>query len=127
MPEHPPQADLESLLQALHEAGVDFIVVGGAAVVLHGAPVTTQDVDIVPRVDADNIARLMTLLEELDARTVLAFNPDFELANSVWDLVAMMLAFIPFALALAFPAFGYLAPVAIAFFAMVAELAWARG
>ena len=68
MPDHPQQADLESLLEALCRAGVAFIVVGGAAAVLHGAPVTTQDVDIVPRVDADNIARLMALLDQLDAR-----------------------------------------------------------
>lgn len=68
MPEHPEQADLESLLDALVGAGVEFIVVGGAAAVLHGAPVTTQDVDIVPRTDEANLARLTTLLASLDAR-----------------------------------------------------------
>ena len=68
MPEHPKQADLESLLDALGQAGIEFIVVGGAAAVLHGAPVTTQDVDIVPRTDAENIDRLIALLTELDAR-----------------------------------------------------------
>jgi hypothetical protein len=68
VPDHPRQADLESLLDALHRAGVEFIVVGGAAAVLHGAPVTTQDVDIVPRLDPENIAKLVELLEELDAR-----------------------------------------------------------
>ena len=45
-----------------------FIVVGGAAAVLHGAPVTTQDLDIVPRVDGENPDRLMDLLISLDAR-----------------------------------------------------------
>ena len=45
---------------------------------------------------ADGFGNMMGRLEELDARTVLAFNPDFPLADSVWDLVAMMLAFIPF-------------------------------
>ena len=68
MPEHPKQADLESLLDALVGAGVEFIVVGGAAAVLHGAPVTTQDVDIVPRTDVENADRLMGLLTKLDAR-----------------------------------------------------------
>ena len=68
MPEHPKQADLESLLDALAGAGIEFIVVGGAAAVLHGAPVTTQDVDIVPRTDEGNINRLMEILTELDAR-----------------------------------------------------------
>lgn len=68
MPDHPEEADLESLLDALGRAGVEFIVVGGAAAVLHGAPVATQDLDIVPRTDAKNIDRLMALLTELDAR-----------------------------------------------------------
>jgi len=44
---HPPQADLGALIAALHEAGVEFIVIGGAAAVLHGAPITTQDLDVV--------------------------------------------------------------------------------
>ena len=46
MSDHPEQADLESLLDGLGEAGVEFIVVGGAAAVLLGAPVTTQDLDM---------------------------------------------------------------------------------
>ena len=68
MPDHPRQADLESLLDALSEAGVDHILVGGAAAVIHGAPVTTQDLDIVPRVDPENLDRLMSVLTSLDAR-----------------------------------------------------------
>jgi hypothetical protein len=46
---HPPTADLEALIRALVDAGIAFVVVGGAAAVIHGAPVTTQDLDIVPR------------------------------------------------------------------------------
>ena len=38
-----------ALLDALNAAGVEYLVVGGAAAVLHGAPVTTQDLDIVHR------------------------------------------------------------------------------
>ena len=43
----PSEADLEGLLRALGRGGVDFVLVGGAAAVLHGAPTTTQDLDIV--------------------------------------------------------------------------------
>lgn len=68
MSDHPKQADLESLLDDLGGAGIQFIVVGGAAAVLHGAPLTTQDVDVVPRTDEENVDRLMALLVELDAR-----------------------------------------------------------
>jgi hypothetical protein len=34
-------------LRALHDAKVDFLVVGGLAAALNGAPVTTVDVDLV--------------------------------------------------------------------------------
>ena len=69
MSPHPKKADLEDLIQALCEAEIEFIIVGGAAAVLHGAPVTTQDVDIVHRIDEENVGRLMgVLLKKLDAR-----------------------------------------------------------
>jgi len=65
---HPKVADLEALLEALLEANIEFIVVGGAAAVIHGAPVTTMDLDVIYRMTADNIDRLMALLERLDTR-----------------------------------------------------------
>ena len=43
----PTSAGLSDLLEGLLEAGVDFILVGGLAAVIQGAPVTTMDVDIV--------------------------------------------------------------------------------
>lgn len=56
------------LLRLLREHNVAFILVGGLSGVLQGAPIHTQDVDIVPRRDADNVARLLELLQEIDAR-----------------------------------------------------------
>jgi hypothetical protein len=47
---------------------VEFIVVGGAAAVLHGAPITTQDLDIVHRRTPENVQRLLSALQALDAR-----------------------------------------------------------
>ncbi|MEO8594523.1 MAG: hypothetical protein ABI759_14500 [Candidatus Solibacter sp.] len=44
-----------------------FIVVGGVAAVLNGAPVNTFDLDIVPARDAENVARLVQVLDRLDA------------------------------------------------------------
>ena len=65
---HPPTADLEALLGELAAAGVEFIVVGGAAAVIHGAPVTTQDLDIVPRQHPGDVERLLSVLSRLDTR-----------------------------------------------------------
>lgn len=57
-----------SFLVALAELDIDFIVVGGVAAVLHGAPVVTQDLDIVHSRDEENVLRLLELLKESDAR-----------------------------------------------------------
>jgi predicted nucleotidyltransferase len=64
---HPASADLSGILQALVDAGVEFILVGGAAAVVHGAPITTQDVDIVPNSHPENLDRLARVLAALDA------------------------------------------------------------
>jgi hypothetical protein len=57
-----------NLLGSLCEAGVEFVVVGGMAGVLQGVSVTTSDLDIVPGRTPENIGRLHSLLERLDAR-----------------------------------------------------------
>jgi hypothetical protein len=43
------------------------MIVGGVSAVLHGAPVTTFDLDVVHARNPENIARLLSALEELDA------------------------------------------------------------
>lgn len=64
---HPEQADIADLIEILTDAGVEFIVIGGAAAVLHGAPITTRDLDIVPRRTEQNTDRLVAVLRRLDA------------------------------------------------------------
>jgi len=51
-----------SLLRALADAGVAFAVAGGFAVVLHGVPRMTFDLDIVVDLAADNLSRLVATL-----------------------------------------------------------------
>ena len=63
-----PTTDFLAILQRLREHDVDFIVVGGVCAVLHGAPVATFDLDLVHSRTPDNIRRLLTALETLDAR-----------------------------------------------------------
>jgi len=64
----PPVSDLSALLKGLSEARIQFILVGGLAAVVQGAPVTTFDLDIVPRQSEKNLARLLQFLEAVDAR-----------------------------------------------------------
>jgi predicted nucleotidyltransferase len=55
--------DLERLLPALSEGGVEFIIVGGVAAIVHGSARLTVDLDIVYRRNPDNIVRLATVLK----------------------------------------------------------------
>lgn len=63
----PTGADLSAVLEGLIEAGVEFILVGGLAAVVQGAPVTTMDVDIVHNQSSENIAKLLAFLKSIDA------------------------------------------------------------
>ena len=62
-----PDSDFLAALRALREGGVEFAVVGGLAAVLNGAPVNTFDLDIVPARDAKNVAKLLRVLDAIDA------------------------------------------------------------
>ncbi len=62
-----PRARFAEILRLLAENDVEFIVVGMAAGILHGAPVTTVDLDLVHRRSPENVARLLRVLSELDA------------------------------------------------------------
>jgi predicted nucleotidyltransferase len=62
-----PGTDLQAVLTTLSTGGVEFILVGGTAAVLNGAPVNTYDVDIVPARSEENIAKLLRVLDSLDA------------------------------------------------------------
>jgi predicted nucleotidyltransferase len=57
--------DLEVILRALRD--VEFILVGGVAAAVQGAPVVTQDVDILYRIEPSNLRRLEAALLALDA------------------------------------------------------------
>jgi hypothetical protein len=63
-----PTQSFQRILELLDEHGVEFIVVGGVAAVLHGAPVTTFDIDTLVKIDADNADKLLAALTALDAR-----------------------------------------------------------
>ena len=55
-------------LDVLARHRVDFIVVGGVAAVLAGAPISTFDLDIVASRTPENLQRLLGALTEIDAR-----------------------------------------------------------
>ena len=59
--------DLSAILEGLLDAEIKFILVGGLAAVVQGAPITTMDVDIVPDRSSENLSKLIDFLESIDA------------------------------------------------------------
>ena len=69
-----PEGKLVATLRALDESHVAFILVGGLAAVLNGAPIQTYDVDIVYSREPVNIECLLAVLESMDA--IFRIQPD---------------------------------------------------
>lgn len=59
--------DTERIIRALAEHGVDYVLVGGIAALVHGASRVTVDADVVPEATPENLERLLDALAELDA------------------------------------------------------------
>lgn len=57
------QTDFAEGVKALHDAGVEFIIVGGVAAILHGLGYSTYDLDAVYSRDRANIGKLVRCLE----------------------------------------------------------------
>jgi predicted nucleotidyltransferase len=58
-------SELNGLLQRLSDAGIDFVVVGGVAAVLHGSSLVTRDLDVCASLSGANIERLRAALRDL--------------------------------------------------------------
>jgi predicted nucleotidyltransferase len=81
-----PERKLIATLRSLREGGVEFIVVGGLAAVLQGAPVDTFDIDVVHSRNSTNVARLLPVLEALDA--IFRMQPERRLKPNVSHLTS---------------------------------------
>jgi hypothetical protein len=60
--------DVTTLLGLLSEAGVNYVVTGSAAAMLHGVPLVPGDLDITPALDVGNLTRLAAVLDSIEAR-----------------------------------------------------------
>jgi hypothetical protein len=63
-----PALRLRELLERLESAGIQYVLVGGLAVNAWGHVRGTQDLDIVPAPDPENLERLASVLETADGR-----------------------------------------------------------
>jgi hypothetical protein len=59
------QQNDEDLLERLRAQQVEFVIIGGLCVVIHGAPMVTKDVDICCRFGPVNLRRLEAAVKDL--------------------------------------------------------------
>lgn len=62
------EPDPLEILRALERHRVRYILIGAAAARVAGAPVVTEDIDVTPAADRENLERLASALRELGAR-----------------------------------------------------------
>jgi hypothetical protein len=63
-----PDFDVETMFRALSGAGVDYVVIGGIAMILHGSDRLTRDLDLVFAADEANLEKLGRALVGLRAQ-----------------------------------------------------------
>ena len=82
--------DPGGIFTALADAGVRYVLIGGLAGVVHGSSAMTNDADIVPASDADNLKRLSAALVDLRARIRSLEEPDGLALDPYPELLASM-------------------------------------
>jgi predicted nucleotidyltransferase len=60
--------ELQPLIEALAELQVQYVIIGGVALLLYGAPITTRDVDISIAFEKENLKNLAEALNRFEPR-----------------------------------------------------------
>ncbi len=56
-----------AMCRILNDEGVDYVVIGGFAAVVHGSPMATRDLDVIPDREKENLDRLGIALTQMGA------------------------------------------------------------
>jgi hypothetical protein len=84
------------MLRTLADRDVEFVVIGGVAARLRGAPILTEDVDVAPNMARANLEKLMLALRDLEAKlrtasepngVSLPLDPQLIESGSIWTLI----------------------------------------
>jgi len=86
---------LRDALGALNRAKLQAVMIGNAAAALHGAPVTTIDVDFMFRETTGNLRKLKIVARELGAVIMRPYNPVSKLYRLTNDDRGLQLDFMP--------------------------------
>lgn len=94
--DQPTALDPTRVFETLNRHGVDYLVIGGFAVIAHGHIRATKDIDLVASEQRENLERLAAALRELRARVrgvdgehlpVDPTNPDDLASGANWTMV----------------------------------------
>ena len=75
--------DFTELLELCNARRVDYVIVGGYAMIFHGAPGSTSDIDLLVRRTRDNAERILAALEEAGFASFHLRQADFVLPANV--------------------------------------------
>ena len=84
---------LIKIARTLHKVRLEAVMVGNAAAALHGAPVTTLDIDFMFRKTPTNMRKLKIFAKELDAQILKPFYPVSSLYRVVNEDTGMQVDF----------------------------------
>jgi hypothetical protein len=73
--------DADRIFAALDVHEVEYVVIGGIAVQVHGHVRMTNDIDLIPSPTPQNLERLASALEELEARVLNPGSEHLEIAR----------------------------------------------
>lgn len=80
------QSDFKELLALFNAHKVQYLIVGGYALALHGSPRNTGDIDLFVKASGDNAKRIIQALEEFGFGGLGLKEKDFIRANQVIQL-----------------------------------------
>ena len=66
----------EEIVRELNRQGVDYVVAGGVAMVMHGVVRLTADFDIIASLDNSNLKRLLIVMKKLGFRPKAPVKPE---------------------------------------------------
>lgn len=80
------ERDFKELLELLNKRKVEYLIVGGYALAVYGAPRATGDLDIWIKPEPDNARRLLRVLDEFGFGAVGLSEVDFTVSGNVIQL-----------------------------------------
>ena len=77
------QRHIERAAQALNEANIPYMVIGGQAVLMHGEPRFTRDIDITLGVDVNELEKVLRVVKKISLISVVPNEKEFAQHNNV--------------------------------------------